>query len=263
MQGIPHHLIDCLEPDENLSCADYVPLARAAIDEVRSRGRLPILCGGTGLYLDSLLRGGDWESDGGDPSYRQELEAFAEREGNQALHDRLREIDPAAAEAIHPNNRKRVIRALEIGRSGVTKTEWDRRSKEVEAPYDAFLLGIRYTDREILYGRIDRRVDAMLEAGLAEETLRLEAEGVFEKNRTAAQAIGYKELLGWLHGEESREEAVERLKRATRQYAKRQGTWFRANPTVHWIDADPEGRMRTAGELFDEAERLVRSWLQN
>ena len=241
MDGVAHHLIDIAEPEQSFSCADYVALAAKAIAEINARGKLPIICGGTGLYLDSLLRGG-FEETRGDPALRQSLFDYAAKYGNHALHKRLWEVDPESAEAIHENNVKRVVRALEIYEStGMTKTEADKRSRELDSPYDATVLGLHYPEREILYSRIDRRVDEMIEGGLLEETRALRDEGVFEKNATAAQAIGYKELLGVLDGTDTLENAVETLKRATRRYAKRQITWFSAKPYVKWIEMTENG----------------------
>ena len=260
MDGVPHHLLDFVEPDCAFSCAEYVELARDCIARIAARGRLPILCGGTGLYLDALLRGGEFEESASSPSLRQELLALAEEQGAHALHERLRRVDPESADAIHENNVKRVVRALEIFETtGLTKTELDRRSREVASPYDATVLGLRYADRELLYERIDRRVDAMLRQGLCEETQALLEEGVFEVNRTAAQAIGYKELLPYLRGECTRDAAVECLKGATRRYAKRQMTWFRARDYVRWIDAVDEGGVRPLDAILEDALRILGS----
>ncbi len=236
---IPHHMIDIAEPDEPFSCADYVVRASSAIADIASRGRLPIVCGGTGLYLDALLRGGFEEETAGDPELRASLSEYARLYGNHALHQKLAEVDPESAAAIHENNVKRVVRALEIYETtGMTKSEADRRTHSFVSPYDAEVIGLRYADRAVLYRRIDRRVDQMMADGLADETRRLLEEGVFEKNLTAAQAIGYKELLGAVCGKESMEDAVQRLKQATRRYAKRQITWFGAKDYVKWIDCD-------------------------
>ncbi|MBE6601160.1 MAG: tRNA (adenosine(37)-N6)-dimethylallyltransferase MiaA [Ruminococcaceae bacterium] len=257
--GVPHHLIDFVDPELPFSCAEYVEHAKRAVEEIAARGKLPILCGGTGLYLDALLRGGGFEETETDPAVRKELFSFAETHGNEALHACLAEIDPESAAGIHPNNVKRVVRAIEIYQtSGITKSEADRRSKTVESPYDATVIGLRYPDREVLYERIDRRVDLMLQAGLLAETESLLAEGVFEKNATAAQAIGYKELLGFLRGEESLDCAVESLKRATRRYAKRQMTWFGAKDYVHWIDMTQNGEVRSFDDVLGEALCLSR-----
>lgn len=254
MEGVPHHLIDCVDPEISFSSADYVSLADAAIADVHARGKLPILCGGTGLYLDCFLRGGGFEETESDPALRETLFAYANEHGNVALHARLAAVDPESAAAIHPNNVKRVVRALEIFEStGMTKSEADRRSRVAESPYDATVIGLRYADRDVLYERIDRRVDQMLEAGLLDETKRLMDDGVFEVNATAAQAIGYKELLGYLGGACSLESAVEDLKRATRRYAKRQITWFGAKDYVWWVDAVENGVMRNFDEILRSA----------
>lgn len=252
LAAIPHHMIDVAEPHAPYSAAEYVSMAKECIAQIHARGKLPILCGGTGMYLDSLLRGG-FEETATDPALRKALLAYAEEHGAHALHERLRAVDPESAEAIHENNVKRVVRALEIYEStGMTKTEADRRTKVMDAPYRATVFGLCYEDREILYGRIASRVHQMLADGLVEETKRLDADGVFTSNATAAQAIGYKELLPYLHGEGSLQDATERLIVATRRYAKRQMTWFRAKEYVHWIDMECEGSLRSLSEVTDE-----------
>ena len=236
--GVPHHLIDIVDPDAAFDASDYVSAAQAAVEDILSRGKTPIFCGGTGLYLDSFLRGGFCET-ADDPALREQLTRRAELIGNEAIHAELRAVDPESADAIHPNNVRRVIRALEVYHAtGVTKSELDRRSREVESRYDATILAIRFADREQLYRRIDMRVDIMLEMGLLDEVKRLKDGGVFERSRTAAQAIGYKELLGYLDGVMPLEVAVDDLKRATRRYAKRQLTWFGAHSEVVWLDRD-------------------------
>ena len=247
---VRHHMIDLAEPDRDFSCAEYVPLAAEAIEDCIKRDRLPIVCGGTGLYLDALLRKNDFEPNTADETVR------AERE--------LLRIDPESAAATHRNNIKRVKRAIEIYRvSGVTKTELDRRSREGGMRYDACVIGLRYSRREVLYERIDRRVDQMMENGLPAETESLIREGVFEKNRTAAQAIGYKELLCYFRGEEDLETAVEQLKTATRRYAKRQMTWFSAKEYVRWIDVCPaegEKTQKTFEEIVNNATELFQKF---
>lgn len=256
-KAVRHHLIDVVEPSVAFSCEDYVSLAKDAIEDCARRGVLPILCGGTGLYLDALLRGGNSAPDVESEQIRAELTLRAEREGREALHAELAKVDPETAAAVHPNNVKRVVRALEIYYScGVPKSLLDRESKEAESPYDARVLGLRYENREILYSRIDRRVDEMLSEGLLEETRALMDEGVFEVNRTAAQAIGYKELLGAIRGEQPLKSAVEELKRATRRYAKRQMTWFSAKDYVLWLDALEDGRPKRFEEIVNNAEKL-------
>ena len=240
-RGIPHHLMDFVDPTDprGYSCADYVTDARRAVEDILSRGKLPILCGGTGLYLDAFLRGSSFDATAGDSALRAELCALAKREGAEALHAILEELDPETAAAVHPNNVKRVARAIEICRTtGRKKSELDRESREVESPYDATVLGLQYHNRELLYERINRRVDLMLEEGLVEETRRLREREVFAICQTAAQAIGYKELFPYLDGEATLDECVETLKMATRRYAKRQLTWFSAKDYVRWIPCD-------------------------
>ena len=250
--GIAHHLIDAVDPETPFSCAEYVTLAAEAVKDISARGKLPIFCGGTGLYLDRFLCG-EMEETHADEALRTALFAFAEREGVDALHERLRAVDPESADAIHKNNVKRVVRALEIyEQTGIPKSEFDRRSQETETPYEAVVIGLRYPNREVLYDRINRRVDIMLEEGLLEETQKLKSEGVFEVNLTAAQAIGYKELLGYLDGEETLAEATENLKTATRRYAKRQLTWFSAKPYVEWVEMEKDGALRTLDEVCRE-----------
>ncbi len=239
--GIPHHLMDFVDPPapRGYSCADSVTDARAAVADILARGKLPILCGGTGLYLDAFLRGGSFEVTDSDPALRAELCALAEREGNEALHAMLSELDPETAAAVHPNNVKRVARAIEICRTtGRKKSELDRESREPDCPYNATVMGLCYDSRQLLYDRIDRRVDIMMEQGLLDETRRLRGMGVFDVCQTAAQAIGYKELFPYLDGEASLEACVETLKMATRRYAKRQITWFSAKPYVTRITCD-------------------------
>lgn len=260
MEGIPHHLIDFTEPDTFFSCADYVSAAKDVIADIHNRGKLPILCGGTGLYLERLLfGGGDTEAAEPDPNIREKWQAYAVEFGNHALHENLREVDAESADAIHENNVHRVIRALEIFETtGIPKSEWDRRSKDIVSDYDYNVIGIRYQDRGLLYRRIDSRVDRMLESGLLEETEALLREGVFERNSTAAQAIGYKELLAYLRGEEPLDAAVERLKTATRRYAKRQMTWFSAKPYVQWVEADADGIRRDEDLILADALKIAK-----
>ena len=257
---VPHHLIDICEPSVPYSCAEYTAAACEAVRQVHGRGKLPIFCGGTGLYLEGVLMGGSYEATPSDAAVRERLMALSrEPDGAERLYRRLCEMDPESAETIHPHNLKRVIRALEILECcGVPKSELDRRSRTGDMRFDAVVIGLGYRNRDALYERIHRRVDEMLDRGLVEETRRLEAEGVFAANGTAAQAIGYKELLPFLHGQESREVAVERLKTATRHYAKRQMTWFGAKPYVRWltVDAEESGGCSAEGLL----ESALRMW---
>ena len=260
-EGVPHHLIDIAAADEPFSCAEYAALAKAKVAELTSRGKLPIFCGGTGLYLDGVLRGGSsYEKTETDPAYRASLERMASEQGAEAVHAMLAAVDPEAAAATHPNNVKRVIRALEIYHTtGVTKTELDRRSVETQSDYDALVLGIRFPDTEALYRRINLRVDIMIEQGLLEECRRLMEAGVFERSATAAQAIGYKELFPYLRGELPLENCIETLKMATRRYAKRQMTWFRMHGNVQWLDRDGE---TTDKELLAMALEKIDSFMK-
>ena len=252
MNGVVHHLIDVVEPDAPFSCAEYVTLATEAVKDISARGKLPILCGGTGLYLDRFLCG-EMEETHADEALRASLFEYAEKEGADALHARLRAVDPESADAIHKNNVKRVVRALEIfEQTGIPKSEFDRRSQVGASPYDAMVIGLHYPRREVLYERINRRVDMMLADGLLEETKQLKSEGVFDVNLTAAQAIGYKELLGCLDGNETLTEATENLKTATRRYAKRQLTWFTAKPYVEWVDMEKDGTLRSLDDICKE-----------
>ena len=251
---VRHHLIDICDPKLPFSAADFAPQALACAKEVASRGKLPIFCGGTGLYLDSLMRGDAPSETAADENVRAELRAFAEANGAHALHARLAEVDAESAEQIHENNVKRVIRALEVYLvSGKPKSAWDRESRLVPKAIEPTVIGLAYHDRELLYARIDARVDAMLAA-----TKRLDADGVFAANGTAAAAIGYKELLPAIRGEISLEEAAETLKRATRRYAKRQMTWFSAKDYVLplWCDTE-DGEMRPFDDIFAELCRMV------
>ena len=254
---VRHHLIDVVEPDIAFSCEDYVSYASRAIEDCVYRGKLPIVCGGTGLYLDTLLRGGNSAPVADTADIRARLTARVGREGAEALHAELASVDRESAEAIHPNNVKRVIRALEIYYScGIPKSVLDKESQRLEPRYDATVLGLRYYDREVLYRRIEKRVDLMIEQGLLAETEMLMREGVFEKNGTAAQAIGYKELLGYLRGEQSFESAVNDLKTATRRYAKRQITWFSAKDYVLALEAMDNNGIKRFEEIVNTAEKL-------
>ena len=258
-EGVPHHLIDIADPDEAFSVADYITLAEHAVQDILSRGKLPIFCGGTGLYLDAFLRGGLAETPGANEQLREEFYAIAQNEGEDALHAILAEVDPESAAATHKSNVRRVVRALEIYRlTGVTKTEWDKRSRELPTRYNAAVICLSFTDRSLLYDRIERRVDAMLADGLLSETKQLASAGVFERSSTAAAAIGYKELLPYLAGDATLEDAVANLKTATRRYAKRQLTWFLAKDYVRTLPVDESGNVRKSEEIVNNAISLAR-----
>ncbi len=256
-EGIAHHLIDICSLEDSYSAADYVRDAQAAVRDIRARGKLPIFCGGTGLYLDSVMRGEYPETSESDPALREELFAYAREHGNEALHAMLYSLDPASAEAVHPNNVKRVVRAIEIAKcSGVTKSELDRANSTMRG-LKVFCVCLCYADREMLYRRIEERVDMMVEAGLCAELESLMASPAFSENKTAMQAIGYKEFFPYLRGEATLEECKDELKKATRRYAKRQLTWFRAKDYVRMLVCDEEGRIRSRHELADEVVRML------
>lgn len=226
MGEVPHHLIDVADISEVFSAARFVELASAAIEDIHSRGKMPIIAGGTGLYIDTLISGTELSATEDDPILRRELFAFAEEQGAIALHQRLKEVDPVSAEAIHPNNVKRVARALEIYiKTGETKSEADRKSRLKESIYDPYTVYIRPKERETLYQRIDKRVDKMFELGLEKEVRELYEMGL-ENTPTASQAIGYKEFYPYFRGETDLESVKQAICLNTRHYAKRQMTWF-------------------------------------
>ena len=253
MRLVNHHLIDIKMPDENFSCADYAVLAKKAIADIEKRGKTPIFCGGTGLYLDSVIEIPSFCETAKDEEYRSYLENYAKENGNEAVHKMLAEVDPESALATHANNVKRVIRALEIYKcTGVTKSEWDRRSKEVKPPYDATVLFLTCEDREEMYRRIDRRVDIMMAEGLMFEVRGLYEAGLLSPKYTASGAIGYKELLPAVRGEGTVDIGVAELKMATRHYAKRQLTWFNKKKNYHKIYVDKENPLERAMEILGD-----------
>jgi len=255
--GIVHHMFDIVDPEEEFSAAEYAKIAAGVIEEIASRGKLPILCGGTGMYHDSLMRITGYSEGEKDEALREELYRIAAEQGNDVLHARLREIDPEAAEAIHPNNVKRVVRAIEVYETtGKTKTETDREQITGEIPYDDTVFVLEFADRELLYSRIEKRVDIMMDEGLTEEAERILRTGR-NISRTAAQAIGYKEFLPYFEGEKTLDEVSAEIKLATRHYAKRQLIWFRRMQNVYRLVPDENGTVKTADQLADEAIALA------
>ncbi len=258
MQGVAHHMIDIKEPWESFSVYDYVSMATPIAMRINAEGRIPLLVGGTGLYADSLIKGIDFKKDAGsDEEYRKELEELSEAMGNEHLHDMLKETDPESAQIIHPNNVKRVIRALEYQHlTGNKISDYNKSTKAIESPYNSVRIYF-YRDRESLYERIDKRVDEMMESGLLSEVRELMSRGLTDGN-TAIQALGYKEILSFIRGEVSLEEATERIKTDTRHYAKRQLTWFRRDREGIWLNLDefssPE---ETADRCLEIIEREV------
>ncbi|MBO5023431.1 MAG: tRNA (adenosine(37)-N6)-dimethylallyltransferase MiaA [Clostridia bacterium] len=252
---VRHHMIDIADPTENFSVADFTAKAKEIIADVQKRGKTPILCGGTGLYQDSLLRGTEFGELEADEAYRAELSEFAKANGNAALHALLEGKDPEAAEKIHMNNVKRVIRALEIIKaSGITKTEWDKKALENATCVPATLIALNYRDREKLYARIDMRVDIMIENGLFEEVRALCESGKLIPGTTAYDAIGYKEMISCVRGEDSKDACAEKIKLATRHYAKRQLTWFLRSQNINWLYPDDYSSKE---ELYRAAEDVV------
>ena len=235
MEGIPHHMIAIADPREPYSVARFVEEATACVDDILARKKLPIVVGGTGLYLDALVAGRSFAQGESTGKTRRMLKDRLETEGIEALHAELTRIDPTAAARLHVNDEKRILRALEIYyETGKTITEHDEESKKIPPRYDAVYIGLAFEDRADMRALIDRRVDVMMEQGLVEEVKALLRSGV-SRETTALQAIGYKELLSALDGERSMEEAVEEVKLRSRQYAKRQLTWLRRNEAIHWI----------------------------
>lgn len=254
--GIPHHLMDFLDPEEPFSVSDYVRLANQAIDGIHSRERIPVLVGGTGLYVDSLLENIIFTETETDPLLREQLRLRAAEEGGESLLAELAEFDPSYAATLHPNNINRIIRGIEIYRTtGMTMSEHRVRSRQVPSRFSPCLIGLNYTDRKLLYRRIDQRVDLMVERGLLQE-----AQAVLRQDhlKTAVQAIGYKELKPYFAGELSLAEALDNLKRQTRRYAKRQLTWFRKNSRITWLYPDQAG---SEEELFLQAQQLIDPFL--
>lgn len=251
--AVPHHLIDILDPTEGFSAAEYAARAEAAVKEIHARGRVPVFCGGTGLYLEAVRTARHGTPAVCDEGLRRELQALARTEGNEALHARLLAVDPETAAAVHPNNVKRVIRALEIYHAtGIPKSQADREAETENPTLSVCNLFLDFSDRALLYGRIDARVEEMARMGLFEETERLYRTGKLVLGTTAAAAIGYKECLGAIRGEMTRLEALEDLKSATHHYAKRQKTWFSKKPHIR-IFADENGKLRDRADVLAEA----------
>ena len=235
MNGVPHHMVGVADPREPYSAARFVEEATACVDDILARGRLPIVVGGTGLYLDALVSGRRFAAGSSESPTRRALQARRDSEGIEALYAELGRIDPAAAARLHLKDEKRILRALEIYyETGQTITEHDAQSRLQPPRYQAVYIGLSFEDRANLRTLIDARVDAMMAAGLADEVRALLDAGV-DRHSTALQAIGYKELLSALNGERSLEEAAEEIKLRSRQYAKRQLTWLRRNKAIHWI----------------------------
>ncbi|MGN0695844.1 MAG: tRNA (adenosine(37)-N6)-dimethylallyltransferase MiaA [Oscillospiraceae bacterium] len=232
--GVPHHLMNILDTDDAFSVADYVKLASEVIREVHSRGKLPVVVGGTGLYISSLADNISFEEAAADSTVRSRLEEEARLKGRAYMLEKLRSVDPAAAERLHENNVIRIIRALELFETtGRSFDENMRISRERESPYELCMIGLNYENRQDLYDRIDRRVTLMAENGMVEEAERVYRSGGM---KTAAQAIGFKELIPYFEGREDKESCLDKIRQSTRHYAKRQLTWFRRDARICWVN---------------------------
>lgn len=253
MQGIPHHMIDVAEPWEDFSVSRYCEMAAPVVDDILSRGKTAVIAGGTGLYMDALIRGNAFAPFPA-TGVRERLEAQADAEGMEAMLSRLRAVDPDAARRLHLSDRKRILRALEVYlETGETITEHNRKTQAVPPRYSPLWLGLDFARRGELYRRIDLRVGLMLEQGLVEEIRGLLAEGIPER-ATAMQAIGYKEFVDALDGRCTIEEAADQVRQSSRRYAKRQLTWFRRNKAIHWLIRDTGD---TGREILENARRIV------
>ncbi len=249
MEGIPHHLIDVLEPDDEFHVVKFQELAKKAMREIWERGHIPIVTGGTGFYIQALLYDIDFDENEKEDACRKELEAYAREHGAEALHEKLALVDPASAEMIHPNNIKRVIRALEFyEQTGKRISEHNETQRQRESPY-AFAYFVLTDDRAHLYERINRRVDQMIEEGLVNEVQALKDKG-YTKQLVSMQGLGYKEILDYLDGNCTLEEAIYTIKRDTRHFAKRQLTWFKRERDVIWINKQSFGY--DAEQILDE-----------
>lgn len=256
MKGIRHHLMDFLDVNETYSVANFVNDASEAIEQIYNSGKLPILVGGTGLYVDSLVNNIKFAEVDTDFELRRKLNAQLEEIGAEEMLKRMAEFDSDTAEKLHPSNKKRIIRVFEVYKlTGKTVTQLDRESKAVPSPYRPVFVGINFKDREKLYERINRRVDIMLENGLLDEAKRY---CNLPEKSTASQAIGYKELIPYFNGEISLDEAVENLKLSTRHYAKRQLTWFRRNQNIKWFCYD---EYMSYEDFFNDVKEYIKKVL--
>ena len=256
MAGIPHHLLQFLNPDETFSVADYVSLAKEKIQDIYDRKKLPIVAGGTGLYIRSLLDNITFFENKSDPALRKELERTATEKGNLFLLDMLRGFDPQLAQSLHPNNLGRIIRGIEAYRlTGIPLSEQQKASRQSPSPYNCCMIGLSFKDRQLLYQRIDQRVEKMMKNGLLDEIRELVRRGY---SQTAAQAIGYKEFFDYLQGKGTLHEAIGRVQQESRRYAKRQLTWFRRDEKVNWLYIDD---YEDYNEVVAKAARIVRNQL--
>ena len=251
-EGIPHHMVAVADPAEQWSVAKYAEEATAVIDDILARGKLPVLVGGTGLWLDAVIRGHGFAGGHAGGDMRAQLQKELEERGIEPLLEELQRVDPESAERLHPADTKRILRALEVWReTGKTITAHNEETKAIPPRYEALYIGLRFADRQDMWALIDRRVDAMVEEGLLEEVQALLGGGL-PRNATALQAIGYKEFLGVLEGEHTVANALAEVKLRSRQYAKRQLTWLRRNKEIFWIDWEKERDFAKAIQISTE-----------
>ncbi|WP_342551490.1 tRNA (adenosine(37)-N6)-dimethylallyltransferase MiaA [Paenibacillus sp. FSL R7-0652] len=253
MKGIPHHLIDIHEPEYPYSVAEFQESCTRLIPEIQERGKLPFIVGGTGLYVESVCYGFQFSESGSDEAFREEQFSYAQQHGAQALHDRLREVDPVSADRLHANDQRRIVRALEIFH--LTGEKWSDQlaAQKKESPYDLLIIGLTM-DRQKLYARVEQRIDLMIEQGLVDEVKALLERGV-ARGHISMQGLGYKEIAAYLQGEVSWEAAVEWLKRDTRRFAKRQLSWFRHMKDIQWVDM-------TDTENYESQYNQVSEWIK-
>ena len=252
MQGINHYLIDFLEPEKSFSVANYVQKANDSISNIAAKGKTPVVVGGTGLYINSLIDNIKFDDTCSNDEIRNRLTALAESEGKHFLWEMLNKVDSDTAKITHENNLSRVIRALEVYElTGITLTEQKQISRSVETPYRFVIIGLNFSDRELLYRRINKRVDTMVEQGLVDE-----ARSVYENNKlkTAHQAIGYKELIPFFEKQDSLENCLEKIKLETRHYAKRQLTWFRRDKRIEWVEID---KYNNLCDLTEKVQNII------
>ncbi len=253
MQGIPHHMLSVAEPWEDFSVSRYCQMASPIVDDIVARGKTAIIAGGTGLYMDALIKGNDFAPCPA-TGRRQELEELADREGIEAVIAQLQQVDPESAQRLHPSDRKRIIRAMEVYlETGESITEHNRKTQAIPPRYSPVWFALEDENRADLYARIDARVDIMLEMGLIEEIKSLLAEGI-SPQATAMQAIGYKEFVGALQGQCSIEEAAAQVQQSSRKYAKRQLTWFRRNKDIHWLRREPG---ESTAQILSKARQIL------
>lgn len=252
MKSIPHHLIDIHDPDFPFSAAEFQEQARKAIQDISDRGKLPFIVGGTGLYIESLCYGFQFSEAVADEAFRKEQDDYAEAHGALALHARLEAVDPISAARLHPNDRRRIIRALEIHHQTDTTLSSSHAAQTKESPYDLCIIGLTM-DRKILYKRIEDRIDLMLADGLVDEVKTLLERG-YGRGLVSMQGLGYKEIAAYLEGETTYEEAVTLLKRDTRRFAKRQLSWFRHMKEIEWIDVD---EAKDSSDIFEKVRDII------